>query len=133
MADPEIAEGVAVNYPGTGPVHDAGRSHICVVIHVDTATRDVLLVPVCSFHDRCDKTCVLEPIDGWREIKKRSFMGYYQIKKVPLRAMQIRIQSGEITYLGQVPPMLYGKIRAGVTSSPETEARILRTLPPRRS
>ncbi len=125
MNVPPVKEGMAILYPGTGPTKDAARSHICIVVTEADHHGDMLLVPICSQHKRCDATCLITPKDGWDHIKKDSFAAYYSIKRVTKANIEKHLNSGYVTYLGQVPPALMVKVKSGVELSSETEQKYL--------
>ena len=97
---PTAGEGAAFLYSGTGPDHDSGRNHIMVVVKELAATGDYLIVPICSYKEKCDKTCVLTPGVEWPKIRKKSFVSYSQGKKVSKRSVLDRTIA---TPLGRVP------------------------------
>jgi hypothetical protein len=121
MAAPALEPGVAVMYPGTGPDNDGGRPHICVVVSPVTDKGDILLIPICSTHEKCDQSVVLRPKQGWDEIRWDSYAAYYKAKKVSARALIKRIEATEVTYLGPVPKAIYDSIFNGIEKSDETE------------
>ena len=118
---PELVPGVAVSYPGTGPDSDGGRPHICVLVSGVTVKGDILLIPICSAHAKCDRTLRLMPGKGWDEIRWESYGAYYKAKKVSAKVLARRIEAGEITYLGAVPKNIYADIVKGIEISEETE------------
>jgi len=99
-----------------------------VVVAEDKDKGDILIVPVESYYLQCDETCVILTTDGWGEIKNKSFVGYYQMKKVYKPNVIRRMEEGDITYLGQVPDELYARIKRGVTQSLDTEPVFLRSF-----
>jgi hypothetical protein len=121
-----LSEGSAVLYPGTGPRADSGRAHICVVVDIDRTNGDVMLIPICSYFEACDKTCVIGPTDGWNQIKKKSYAAYFFIKRVGSRAITSRLHAGEITHLGKIPDNIYQNIRSGILVSRETEQKYIK-------
>jgi hypothetical protein len=121
MIVPSISVGMAVNYPGTGPDHDGGRAHRCVVVKDDDTNGNVYLLPICSFYETSDATCVLEagcPVLG---LTKKSFVAYYAAKAVSRKSFIEKLTSTEITHLGQMPQEILSRIVAGVSSSPDVE------------
>ncbi|MBA2589064.1 MAG: hypothetical protein H0U98_10625 [Alphaproteobacteria bacterium] len=121
MSTPALVPGVAVIYPGTGPDSDGGRPHIHVLVSGPTAKNDILLIPICSTHQKCDRTVVLKPKAGWEDIKWESYAAYYKAKKVSAKVLTKRIESSEITYLGEIPKDAYASIIKGIEDSGETE------------
>ena len=121
MPLPQIVEGVALRYPGTGPSHDGNRSHIHIVVGVDIGNGDVCLVPICSLKSGSDKTCVLDSNTPLLGLTKPSFVGYYASKKAGLLGLKTRIEALEITYIGVLPPTTFSNIKVGIEASPETE------------
>jgi hypothetical protein len=121
MATPQISVGVALNYPGTGPTHDGGRSHIQIVVGIDHAKGDVCLVPVCSVKPGSDPTCELDQNSPVLGLKRKSYIGHYAAKKVGLKSIVARIESQEVTFIGSLQKATYDAILAGIGSSSETE------------
>ena len=97
------------------------RPHICVLVSGVTPKKDVLLIPICSEHERCDRTCLIQPKTGWEEIRVMSFAAYYTAKKVSAKSLASRLESGDVTFLGKVPTHIFQRIIKGITSSDETE------------
>ena len=122
MPTPVISEGIAIKYPGTGPAHDGGRWHTCVVVRDDDVRGDVYLVPICSVHYNCDTTCLLNCDTPSLNLNRASFVAYHAGKKVPRTALQKKLTATEITYLGIVDSAVFKRIKEGVNTSNETEA-----------
>lgn len=120
MSAPPLHQGIAVRYPGTGPDHDGGRSHIFVAISDITPTGDILLVSICSWHARSDETCIIQPADGIPGITHKSVVAYFHIMRVFAKNLIKRIETTEVTYFGPIPPATYARIKAGVLVSQES-------------
>jgi hypothetical protein len=122
MTAPIIKEGVAVLYPNTGGENDPGRAHRIVVVG-ETKDGDLLLVPICSQHANCDKTCTISPNESWASVTRDSYAAYYVMKRTTRKALESQINDGRVTYIGEVPPDIYGKIKAGILRSKETSPK----------
>jgi hypothetical protein len=120
MNTPEIKEGVAVRYPGTGPEIGHDRAHTNVIVTDPDQNGTVLLVSICSFNRFADHTCLIEADGSWEPITRRSYVAYHHTKGVSATNISNRIARQEITYLGAVPQEVYNRIKAGVTISKET-------------
>lgn len=126
MNDPEIKAGVSLLYYGTGPAHDVRRAHIHVIVKDDIDKGNLLLVPISSQHQNCDKTCLFPQSCGWTALSKPSFVAYYTAKMVSRKATIDKIMSSEITYLGMMPDRLFEALFVGIKRSPETEPWFLK-------
>lgn len=71
MKTPEIKEGVAVRYPGTGALLGHDRAHTHVVVTDPDQDGSVLLVSICSFHRFADQTCVIVPDGTWEPDRQK--------------------------------------------------------------
>jgi hypothetical protein len=148
MNIPEIKEGVAIRYPGTGPALGYDRAHTHVVITNPDDKETVLLVSICSFDRFSDQTCVLEADNTWEPIVRKSYVAYHHSKRASVKNIMTSIGRQEITYLGPVPPEIFERIKAGVTVSKQTpevfmrmfvdrqpqlrrQGRVLRSNPPK--
>jgi hypothetical protein len=120
MTAPEIKEGIAVLYPGTGPAEGRDRAHVQVIVTNPDKNGTILLVSICSFHSLADQTCVIEPDDTWGAIIRKSYAAYYCMAGVDISNLMRRIAQHEVTYLGPVPLNIYNKIKEGVAISRET-------------
>lgn len=128
MSPPEIKEGVAVRYPGTGPAIGRDRAHTQVIITNPDHNGVVFLVSICTFHRLADPTCVIEPDGSWEPIIRKSYAAYYCIAGVTTENLTRRISRQEVTYLGPVPDDLYKRIKDGVTISKETPEFVKKAL-----
>ena len=118
---PDLGEGIAIRYPGTGPDHDPARPHICVIVSPPTPDGELIIVPVETHHPKCDGSCVIDPKE-WRDCLTRlSFIAYYNAKIVSLSNTQSRVNEGEITYIGPVPKELFSRIKYGMDDTNELE------------
>jgi hypothetical protein len=130
----EIIEGDVLRYPGTGPSHDGGRAHKHVV--VKTTISDIYLVPICSAHALCDRTCILDektPVIG---LSHASYIAYFWGKAKSKRDAAIKILNREIELIGRLPDSVYAKIKAGLLITEEIEpwfkSAVTPPVPPRR-
>lgn len=123
---PILTEGTAVLYPHTGSEKDSGRTHVLIVIDIDAIKGDIILVPICSHHQSCDETCILDIVDKWKPVRRKSYIGYYQMKRVSIKTIQIHLSSGWVTHLGNTPTSIYMRVRDGIMKSKETENRYLK-------
>jgi hypothetical protein len=126
MPLPKLAPGAVVYLPGTGKRGDEGDAHRCIVVAEDPKSGDLLLVPICSHHDKCDKTVVLRDVNlktsaNVSLITRTSYLAYYQSKMISKVSLQKRVESGEIQYRGDVSANLLAQVRKGVGESKETE------------
>ena len=126
MPSPKLAPGAVVYLPGTGKKGDEGDAHRCIVVAEDPKNDDLLLVPICTYHDKCDKTVVLADLNiktsaNVALITRKSYVGYYQSKMVPKSGLQKKVEAGEIQYRGDVAADLLAQVRKGIDISQETE------------
>jgi hypothetical protein len=83
-------------------------------------------VPICSYHSKCDNTCVLETSVGWPPIRWKSYVAYYMIKKVFLRNFEMQLVSGDISYIGLTPNHVLDRVIDGVLKSDDTQENFVR-------
>jgi hypothetical protein len=121
MPTPLIREGCALIYPGTGPDHDGGRPHTHIVVKDDVKNGDVYLVPVCSAKPGCDKTCPFERGVPYLGLDRKSFVSYFEGKKVSKTSLVKRVQAREIRVGGHVSVPDLDRIKDGIARSPKTE------------
>lgn len=115
-------EGHVISYPGTGPSHDGARSHQCIILKDDLEAGDLYLVPICSLHGTADTTVVLDQNTRGLSLTRKSYIGYYQAKKVGRKGVLARRDSGELAISSDPIPMtLLDKVKAGVRTSKEIE------------
>jgi hypothetical protein len=120
MILPDIKEGSAVLYPGTGPVDGRDRAHTQVIVTNPDENGTILLVSICTFHRLADQTCIIEPDGRWQPIVRKSYAAYYCMARVDIENMRTRMARQEITYLGIVPLDIYCRIKNGILISKET-------------
>ncbi len=116
---PKIKQGVALRYP-TGPGHDLGRLHVCIVVTDEDVAGDVLLVPICSFHNKADTTCVLDETSGVPRVIHKSYAAYHDMKRTRVATIEDLLRSANVTYLGVIGGLTYSKVKDGVLKSDET-------------
>jgi len=110
--------GKAFRYDGTGPSADPGRPHHCVIVGV-TAKNDILVVPISSTHQNCDRTCLITPIQ-WDILTKESYAAYYQAKMRGVKSFEAAVQAGTIK-LVPVPSPVFDRIIKGIDKTEEAE------------
>lgn len=113
-----MTPGSVLHIPDTGPAHDKKRGHYFVVLTAPQPPADgCLIVPICSAHEKCDRTCLLQPNDH-TSINRESFISYSQMKVYSSKHLTQKITSGVIETQRVVSPDVFVRIRKGVTTSP---------------
>jgi hypothetical protein len=118
-----LVAGAVIRLPGTGSTSDGRRAHDFIVIG-ETKDGDFLVVPICSSHVKCDQTCKILPRE-FSILIRESYVAYYQAKLISKKATIDRINNGEVTKSGAISSELLTRVKAGLTTSAETEPHIL--------
>lgn len=105
-----------LHIPGTGPVHDRSRGHYHVVVTFADETDKVLLVPICSAHEKCDKTCLL-CADDYRCLNHDSHIMYAKTNFYDHTRVVGKIALGEVELLDPISDAVFEGIRSGVFTS----------------
>lgn len=103
--------------PETGPTSDPHKGHLFVVLTDPCPEGAVLLVPICSQYERCDKTCLVGAGDH-PFLKHPSFVFYARLKTYVAAELVESEKAGNVTYRGLLDERLFGFICAGVERSP---------------
>lgn len=112
-----LQTGDVLHIPGTGPAHDRSRGHYHVIVAEEGEQRKALLVPICSAHEKCDTTCMLEQ-DDHGCLTHRSHMMYAKMNYYLVDHLENRIAAGAIEKLAEpTSPALIERISVGVISS----------------
>jgi len=117
MSAPKIGPGSIFLLPGTGPAHDRARPHMCVVVADDARNGDYLVIPICSAHSQCDRTCVFDS-SHTVHVEHESHASYFEAKACPKKGFSERFE-----YVGELPQPLLKQVLKGIEASLETEPR----------
>jgi hypothetical protein len=113
----KLATGQVLHIPQTGPAHDRERGHYFVVLTTAKDNDACLLVPVCTAHDRCDRTCVLQPGDH-DCVTRESFIMYSNMRLFSAAHIASQIEKNAIElHAATVTQALFSLICAGVEAS----------------
>ena len=112
-----IFRGQSLHIPDTGPAHDRARGHLCVVLTDVSDDDKCLVVPICTAHDRCDKSCLLHPGDpgDHRFLTRESFVMYSQCRFYLGSYIAIQIAAGIIEDKGSVDASVLQRIDEGLS------------------
>ena len=111
-----------LHIPKTGPKHDSERGHLFFIINDPCKNRMNLIVPLDSFNDKCDRTCILN--SGHKFIVKKSFINYSQAKIERTDDLMLRVKDGHINYEGLVNEPEHQRICGGFQVSRHVTPRI---------
>jgi len=117
--------GTVIFLPDTGPKHDPKRPHRFVVLTNPCPERKNLAVPICTQHNRCDRTCLLGPSDHKEIIKVSSFIEYHEAKIFETSVLMKLVNDGDAKFMGVFEEKLFGFIASGLERSDMTRPRIL--------
>jgi hypothetical protein len=125
----DIIPGAVICLPGTGSYSGRDKSHNCVVVG-ETKKGDIILVPISTYHPRCDGSCIIDSNESVLDSKKKaashkSFAAYYAAKLVPKKAYIKKINDNEISLIGHVDSSLLARVRKGIITSAQVEGCIL--------
>ena len=84
-------------------------------INDPSENKDNLLVSVCSYYDRCDKTCVLE--SGHEFIVHKSFISYFWAEVVETQVLIKRAREEVIRYEGLFEEEEFELVKEGFLKS----------------
>lgn len=108
--------------PGTGPERNPDQAHLHIVLNDPCDQKKNLLVNISGYHDRCDKTCVIE--DGNDFVKKKSFVFYARAAIVDTSQLIECVKSEIIFYRGLMDEAVFKRIMEGTPNSPHTTPSI---------
>jgi hypothetical protein len=123
MSEPDLVPGSVIRIPGTGSGQNRKKPHDCIVVG-ETSDGDIILVPICSTHSKCDRTCVITPRDT-TIVEHESYAAYYEAKLKPKQSTIRQISTGELQRADSISPALLRRVIDGLKSSRETESFII--------
>ena len=118
-----VARGCTFWIPGTGPAHDADRAHLFITLTAPDANDEVLLVPVCSEHSKCDTTCRLGAGDhGF--IRHPSYVAYHKLGVYLAARIEAGVATGAVEFRGMIDERVFAFVCAGVDISRQSAPRM---------
>lgn len=105
-----------LHIPGTGPAYDRSRGHYHVVVTTVDETDKILLVPICSAHEKCDKTCLINNHD-YPTLDHDSHIMYSKTNFYGHTRIVGKIALGDVEVLDRVSHEVFERIRDGVEAS----------------
>ena len=105
-----------LHIPDTGPKHEEEKGHLFIVLTNVCPEGDHLLVPVCSEHKRCDRTCLLGSGDH-SFIKKPSYVAYSHARRYSADVLIKRVTESDITYRGLLKDQIFAMVCNGLMES----------------
>lgn len=116
MTSPVFTRGATLHILNTGPSHEPQRGHLHVILTNKCGDGHFLLVPVCSQHEKCDRTCLLG-VGDHPFIVKPTFVYYSHADIYPEANLVKRLTEGDITFREQFDPKVFALICNGLTES----------------
>lgn len=110
------SEGDVLHIGETGPRHDRGRGHYFIVLTEPFEGEKCLLVPICTAHSKCDRTCLLDSNDH-DCLHHESFVLYAQLKFYSTSHIAEQAVSGQIEVMTSLRAELLTKVVEGVHTS----------------
>lgn len=100
----------------TGPMHDPKRGHLFVVVTNVCSDNKHLLIPVCSQHTRCDRTCLLGAGDH-SFISRDSYMDYGRARVEETTKLSQLMNTGHIQSKGPIDETVFSYMTKGILES----------------
>ena len=103
--------------PETGPLHDPNRPHLFIVLTNQCKDGKHLLVPVCSRHPKCDRSCLLDKDDHRSYLKHDSFVSYFHADLYSHSVLSKKVTSNQVVYRGAFHERTFGFVCNGLLES----------------
>lgn len=116
-----------LHIPNTGPDRDPKRGHLFVILNDVCENGYHLLVPICSAHARCDKTCLLGSGDH-NFIDRDSYVAYNLMNLYLSSYIVTLVNSRIITYKGVMDGKIFARVHEGVRQSRHSPRKYIKYL-----
>ncbi|MBL4557163.1 MAG: hypothetical protein JKP98_08660 [Rhodobacteraceae bacterium] len=122
-----VKEKAALLVP-SGTYHEPDKKHLHIICSDPDAKGLVVIVGISTYtNDLCDQTCVLQAHEHpW--LRHQSFCSLSESGNRFGRALQARIQSGEVLECDEVNAQTFLRIKKGLCKSPQTKRKVKRYL-----